>query len=170
MKTGIQQPTDTYLDFIIRYYGDSIYLPYYMNITGINYNDFTTGITMTRDLPEIIIEEQPIFNNIFVNENEYITVYKSEKQTLLDTTLQYYSDPSKVIDNLLESNIKDYSLYRDTKMYKKIDINKNKNTEFYKQNSIIVETGTKMIEILPDGEILDIYGDFADDFNNDFKI
>lgn len=170
MNTGTQQPTDTYLDFINRYYGSARFLPYYMELTGVYYEDFLTGITMTRDLPEIILEEEPIYNTPFQNETEYITVFKSDRQTLLDTTLQFYSDPSKVIDNLVESNITDYSLYRDTQLYKKISIEKNKNSEYYKQNSIVVETGTRMIEMIPSGEVLDIYGDYADDFSNDFTI
>jgi len=169
MNTGQQQPTDTYLDFIIRYYGDPKYLPYYINLTGVDYNEFVTGITMTRDLPEIILEEEPIFNNIFEEEIEYIDVYKNERQTLLDTTLQYYSDPSRVIDNLIDSKLTDYYSYRDILLYKKIDINKNKNSEYYKQNSIKVETGGKMIELMVDGEY-DTHGDFADDYNNDFTI
>lgn len=170
MNTGLQQPTDTYLDFINRYYGSIRYLPYYITLTGVEYNDFITGITMTRDLPEIILEDEPFYNTIFENDFEKITVNKLDRQTLLDTTLQYYGDISKVITNLKESNLTDYSLYRDNILYKKIDTNKNKNSEFYKKTNTIVTTGTRMIDILPQGEVLSTFGDFADDFNIDFTI
>lgn len=170
MNTGLQQPTDTYLDFINRYYGSVRYLPYYITLTGVEYNDFITGLTLTRDLPEIIIEEEPIYEPLFENEFEKITIQKIDRQTLLDTTLQYYGNIEKVITNLKDSNNTDYSLYRDNILYKKVDTERNKNSEYYKKNKLNVVTGTRMIEILPQGEVLSTFGDFADDFNNDFTI
>lgn len=170
MNTGIQNSTDTYQDFIVRYYGNVRYLPFYMDITNVHYEDFITGITLTRDLPVIELEPEPEYTPVFPKEIEEITIFKQKEQTLLDTTLQYYGDPSKVIQNLIESNIKDYSLYRDTQLYKKSDQLRNKNSEYYKKNGIGISTMTRMIEILPPGEVLDIYGDFSDDFSNDFKI
>lgn len=168
--TSLQYPTDTYLDFINRNYGSVRYLPQYMDITGVYYNDFITGVTMLRDIPEIILEDEPNYSITFPKETEYILNIKNKKQTLYDIALQNYGDIEKSLVNLQDSRLTNVSLYRDHLEYKKVDILKNDLSEYYKRNKIKVSTGGNLIEILPQGEVFDIYGDYEDDYSNDFTI
>lgn len=171
MRTGLKLPTYSLADFILTYYGDVKYIPYYLESTGTNYDDFITGTTEELYLPDLSVVTTSIDDDvIFEDETERIPVRKNYRQTLYDVTLEKYGDISKVMDNLNDANVNNISLYRDNMSYDKTDILKNKLTEEYKRLGVEIATGTRMIEILPQGEVFDTLGDFTDDFNIDFDI